>query len=93
MVNDFRIDAPAALRFNKKNRKKTMGTEKTNNKSAKNVEEKVVDASVEHIKELEEELLKSRIGTLSLYCTDSSIQVSLLFVAPCNILCIFNSSL
>lgn len=59
-VNDFRIAGPDALRPKKKGRKRTLGiTEKSN--SAKNIDEKPVDTSAEHIKELEDELLKLRI--------------------------------
>ena len=59
-VNDFRIAGPDALRPKKKGRKKTLDT-KESKKVSKSNEEKPVDTSVEHIKELEDELLKLRI--------------------------------
>ena len=59
-VNDFRIAGPDALRPNKKGRKKTLDI-KEFKKTSKSNEEKPVDTSVEHIKELEDELLKLRI--------------------------------
>ena len=59
-VNDFRIAGPDALRAKKKGRKKTLGI-KDDKKPHKNVEEKPVDTSAEHIKELEDENLKLRI--------------------------------
>ena len=49
-VNDFRIAGPDALRPKKKGRKKTL-----------DIREKPVDTSAEHVKELEDELLKLRI--------------------------------
>lgn len=59
-VNDFRIAGPDALRPKKKGRKKTLNIKKSKNLSAFN-EEKPVDTSAEHIKELEDENLKLRI--------------------------------
>ena len=59
-VNDFRIAGPDALRPKKKGRKKTLDTRKFK-KSSKPVEEKPVDTSAEHIKELEDENLRLRI--------------------------------
>ena len=59
-VNDFRIAGPDALRPKKKGRKKTLDIKEFKNPS-KPIEEKLVDTSVEHIKELEDELLKLRI--------------------------------
>ena len=59
-VNDFRIAGPDALRPKKKGRKKTLDI-KESKKVSKSNEEKPVDTSVEHIKELEDELLKLRI--------------------------------
>lgn len=59
-VNDFRIAGPDALRPKKKGRKKTLNMRKSKNPSASN-EEKPVDTSAEHIKELEDENLKLRI--------------------------------
>ena len=57
-VNDFRISGTEALRPKKKGRKKTLGTK---NNSTPNIENKPIDTSAEHIKELEDELLKLRI--------------------------------
>lgn len=59
-VNRFRISGPDALRPHKKGRKKTLDKSKINNKSQE-VEEKTIDTSAEHVKELEDELLKLRI--------------------------------
>ena len=59
-VNDFRIAGPDALRPKKKGRKKTLDTN-ADKKISKTTEEKPVDTSVEHVKELEDELLKLRI--------------------------------
>ena len=59
-VTDFRIAGPDALRPHKKGQKKTL------NKLQKNInvqpcDETVVDTSIEHVKELEDELIKLRI--------------------------------
>ena len=59
-VNDFRIAGPDALRPKKKGRKKILDI-KEFKKPSKSNEEKPVDTSAEHIKELEDELLKLRI--------------------------------
>jgi len=59
-VNDFRIAGPDALRPKKKGRKKTLDMKEIK-KPSKSNEEKPVDTSAEHIKELENELLKLRI--------------------------------
>ena len=59
-VNDFRIAGPDALRPKKKGRKKTLDI-KEFKKPSKSNEEKPVDTSAEHVKELENELLKLRI--------------------------------
>ena len=59
-VNDFRIAGPDALRPKKKGRKKTLDIREFK-KSSKSDEEKPVDTSAEHIKELEDENLKLRI--------------------------------
>ena len=59
-VNDFRIAGPDALRPKKKGRKKTLDMKEIK-KPSKSNEEKPVDTSAEHIKELEDELLKLRI--------------------------------
>lgn len=59
-VNRFRVAGPDALRPRKKGRKKTLDKPKINDKSQVQ-EERVVDTSAEHVKELEDELLKLRI--------------------------------
>ena len=59
-VNDFRIIGPDALRPKKKGRKKTLDIRELKNTSEPN-EEKPVDTSTEHVKELEDENLKLRI--------------------------------
>ena len=59
-VNDFRIAGPDALRPKKKGRKKTLDIMEFK-KPSKYAEEKPVDTSAEHVKELEDELLKLRI--------------------------------
>ncbi len=59
-VNDFRIAGPDALRPKKKGRKKTLEIREFKNTS-KTSEEKTVDTSAEHVKELEDENLKLRI--------------------------------
>ena len=59
-VNDFRIAGPDALRPKKKGRKKTLDIIELRKPSTSN-EEKPVDTSADHIKELEDELLKLRI--------------------------------
>lgn len=59
-VNDFRIAGPDALRPKKRGRKKTM--DKTNkNPKVQSTDSTRVDTSAEHVKELEDELLKLRI--------------------------------
>lgn len=59
-VNDFRIAGSDALRPKKKGRKKTLNAsdKKTSNKST---ETTPVDGGAEHVKQLEDELLKLRI--------------------------------
>lgn len=59
-VNDFRIAGSDALRPKKKGRKKSLNAsdKKTGNKSA---EAAPADTSAEHVKQLEDELLKLRI--------------------------------
>lgn len=59
-VNDFRIAGPDALRPKKKGRKKTLDIRELK-KPSKSDEEMLVDTSAEHVKELEDELLKLRI--------------------------------
>ena len=59
-VSSFRAVGPDALRPHKKGRKKTLNKHKIDNKPEIQ-EDRVVDTSAEHIKELEDELLKLRI--------------------------------
>ena len=59
-VNRFRIAGPDALRPRKKGRRKTL-SKPDNNTHNKPVEESSIDTSAEHVKELEDELLKLRI--------------------------------
>ena len=59
-VNRFRVAGPDALRPHKKGRKKTLNTSNGNTQN-KPVEKSSVDTSAEHVKELEDELLKLRI--------------------------------
>ena len=58
-VNRFRVAGPDALRPHKKGRRKTL--EKPEKKSSTLPIESSVDTSAEHVKELEDELLKLRI--------------------------------
>lgn len=60
-VNDFRIAGPDALRPKKKGRKKTLNSKNNAKTVVQSTEAIQVDASAEHIKELEDELLKLRI--------------------------------
>ena len=60
-VNDFRIAGPDALRPKKKGRKKTLDSKKKTKTIALKVDETIVDTSAEHVKQLEDELLKLRI--------------------------------
>ena len=59
-VETFRVVGPDGLRPRKKGRKKILNkpTEKHNSQP---LEEKSIDTSAEHVKELEDELLKLRI--------------------------------
>ncbi|MBE7025444.1 MAG: transposase, partial [Ruminococcaceae bacterium] len=59
-VNVFRIAGPDALRPKKKGRKKTLDIRDFKKPSKPN-EEQSIDTSAEHVKELEDELLKLRI--------------------------------
>ena len=59
-VSRFRIAGPDALRPRKKGRKKKMDKSKIDIKALE-VEERTVDVSAEHVKKLEDELLKLRI--------------------------------
>ena len=60
-VNDFRIAGADALRTKKKGRKKTLGLSDKKGKIVSSSEEAPVDTSAEHVKQLEDELLKLRI--------------------------------
>ena len=59
-VNRFRAAGPDALRPHKKGRKKTLDKSDKNPKIVP-LEKSSVDTSTEHVKELEDELLKLRI--------------------------------
>ena len=59
-VRRFRVAGPDSLRPHKKGRKKTLDKPKTN-VIAQPTEETIADTSAEHVKELEDELLKLRI--------------------------------
>lgn len=59
-VNRFRAAGPDSLRPHRKGRKKTLD-KSTGKRTVQPVEEIVTDTSAEHIKELEDELLKLRI--------------------------------
>ena len=59
-VNDFRIAGPDALRPKKKGRKKSLNS-KDNTKRVTSTETVSDDTSAEHVKQLEDELLKLRI--------------------------------
>ena len=60
-VNDFRIAGPDALRPKKKGRKKTLDSKNKNKTVVQSTEVIQVDTSAEHVKQLEDELLKLRI--------------------------------
>ena len=59
-IIDFRAAGPDALRPHKKGRKKTLDKPKIISQP-RETEERIVDTSAEHVKELEDELLKLRI--------------------------------
>ena len=59
-VEEFRVAGPDGLRPQKKGRKKTLDNT-VSNKTSQHVEEKTPDTSAEHVKELEDELIKLRI--------------------------------
>ena len=61
-VNDFRTAGPDALRPKKKGRKKSLDSKIKNKTTVQTVDETTVDTSAEHVKQLEDELLKLRIG-------------------------------
>ena len=60
-VNDFRIAGPDALRPKKKGRKKSLDSKMKKNTTAQTIDETSIDTSAEHVKQLEDELLKLRI--------------------------------
>ena len=60
LLNEFKIAGLDALRSHKKGRKKTLSQSKTQ-KIEKQVHQPMVDVSVEHVQELEDENLKLRI--------------------------------
>ena len=60
-VNDFRIAGPDALRPKKKGRKKSLDSKIKNKTTVQTVDETTVDTSAEHVKQLQDELLKLRI--------------------------------
>ena len=59
-VNDFRIAGPGALRQKRKGRKKSLESPK-NSQPKEQTDTKPVDTSAEHVKQLEDELLKLKI--------------------------------
>ena len=59
-VNDFRIAGPDALRPKPKGRKKSLESS-NNSHPKKQVDSKPIDTSTEHVKQLEDEVLKLRI--------------------------------
>lgn len=59
-VNDFKIAGPDGLRPKKKGRKKILDIRESE-KSSKTIEERSIETSAEHVKKLEDELLKLRI--------------------------------
>ena len=60
-VNDFRIAGPDALRPKKKGRKKSLNSKIKKKPTVQTVDETTVDTSAEHVKQIEDELLKLRI--------------------------------
>ena len=60
-VNDFRTIGPDALRPKKKGRKKSLDSKKIEKITETVVETTAIDTSAEHVKQLEDELLKLRI--------------------------------
>ena len=59
-VNDFKIAGPDGLRPKKKGRKKILDIRESE-KSSKTIKEGPIDTSAEHVKKLEDEVLKLRI--------------------------------
>ena len=60
-VNDFQSAGPDTLRPKKKGRKKSLDSKIKEKTAVQTVNEITVDTSVEHVKQLEDELLKLRI--------------------------------
>ena len=60
-MNDFRKDGPDALRPKRKGRKKSLNSNKNETYKVENIIKTSVDTSAEHIKKIEDELLKLRI--------------------------------
>lgn len=60
-VNDFRIAGPDALRPKKRGRKKTLNSKNKDKTAVQSSEDFQVDTSAEHVKQLEDELLKLKI--------------------------------
>ena len=60
-VNDFRIAGPDALRPKKKGRKKSLDSKKVSKTVTQVIDVTSIDTSAEHVKQLEDELLKLRI--------------------------------
>ena len=60
-VNDFRIAGTDALRPKKKGRKKSLDSKIMEKSTAHTLDKTTVDTSTEHVKQLEDELLKLRI--------------------------------
>ena len=60
-VNDFKIAGPDALRPKKKGRKKSLDSKKECTGIEQAVDATSIDTSAEHVKQLEDELLKLRI--------------------------------
>ena len=60
-VNDFRITGPDALRPKKKGRRKTLDSKSKTKTVVQSTEIIQVDTSAEHVKQLEDELLRLRI--------------------------------
>ena len=59
-VNDFKIAGPDGMRPKKKGRKKILDIRESE-KSSETIEERFIDISAEHVKKLEDEVLKLRI--------------------------------
>lgn len=66
MVNDFRKGGPDALRPKGKGRKKALYSNKNETHIVENIIKTSVDTNTEHIKKLEDELLKLRIENVYL---------------------------